>query len=67
MCRPSGTRLVNLILPGTAVSGYRLSRRPVPAGLAASTEGHVCPKSEHAQGLLALDVILQTKMGVDSV
>jgi hypothetical protein len=26
MCRPSGTRLINLGLPGTDVPGYRLFR-----------------------------------------
>jgi hypothetical protein len=26
MCRPFGTRLIDLILPGTAVPGYRLFR-----------------------------------------
>jgi hypothetical protein len=26
LCRPSGTRLINLILPGTDVPGYRLLR-----------------------------------------
>jgi len=26
MCRPFGTRLINLSLPGTAVPGYRLCR-----------------------------------------
>jgi hypothetical protein len=38
-------------LTGTAVPCYRLSR---PCGTAASAEGYVCRKSEHAQGLLAL-------------
>jgi hypothetical protein len=31
MCRPSGTRLINLSLPGTDVPGYRLFR---PCGTA---------------------------------
>jgi hypothetical protein len=31
MCRPFGTRLVGVILPGTAVPGYRLFR---PCGTA---------------------------------
>jgi hypothetical protein len=31
MCRPSGTRLITLIVPGTAVAAYRLFR---PSGTA---------------------------------
>jgi hypothetical protein len=35
-CRPFGTRFINLILPGTAVPGYRLSR---PCGTCFSSCG----------------------------
>ena len=38
MCRPFGTRLMSLILPGTAVPGYRLFRPCGTVSVAASIQ-----------------------------
>jgi hypothetical protein len=48
MCRPFGTRLINLILPGTAVPGLQAVSSLRDCFVAVSTEGCVCRKSEHA-------------------
>jgi hypothetical protein len=63
LCRPFGTRFINLILPGTAVPGYRLSR---PFGTAwLQTRSMAVPGMSHDRDRVTIHGAAQAKSAIN--